>query len=289
MKLPLPSLSLFCNVRFFKRWIISQYMIATGFCCSFLHTDVVAAGGILVQKSGKRGSNKKKKKERTTVPANCEKKLNFCQKLSFPSAAGPECRSKNFNSSMEMWSRHPYLSLSSLAICSFSNCFKIKLITFKANWGSCSKIRFWTGHPLWTESQSEVLCKDLSAVSRSRLVTTGGRVFVVKAPRLWNASPEELQLTFSVSTFKSLLETHSGFSDWLFILVTVAKPQLGQLSFQIRERLRERVREWAAAVEQAREWMERGSGGSKSKLFSKDLTTKGEQKIWGGEPNSMRD
>ena len=38
-------------------------------------------------------------------------------------------------------------------------------------------------------------------------VTKGDRAFAVQAPRLWNALPEKIRLTDSLSQFTSLLKT----------------------------------------------------------------------------------
>ena len=38
--------------------------------------------------------------------------------------------------------------------------------------------------------------------------TKADRAFAVRAPRLWNDLPEEIRLAESVTSFKSLVETH---------------------------------------------------------------------------------
>ena len=48
----------------------------------------------------------------------------------------------------------------------------------------------------------------LLTIPKSRLKTKGDRAFAIRAPRLWNALPEEIRLAGSVNSFKSLLKTH---------------------------------------------------------------------------------
>ena len=48
----------------------------------------------------------------------------------------------------------------------------------------------------------------LLTIPNSRLKTKGDRPFAIRAPRLWNALPEEIRLAGSVNSFKSLLKTH---------------------------------------------------------------------------------
>ncbi|KAF7655041.1 hypothetical protein LDENG_00061700 [Lucifuga dentata] len=43
---------------------------------------------------------------------------------------------------------------------------------------------------------------------KSRLKSKGDRAFAIRALLLWNNLPEEIRLTNSVSSFKSLLKTH---------------------------------------------------------------------------------
>ncbi|KAF7644450.1 hypothetical protein LDENG_00221770 [Lucifuga dentata] len=48
----------------------------------------------------------------------------------------------------------------------------------------------------------------LLAVPKLRLKSKGDRAFAIRALLLWNDLPEEIRLTDSVSSFKSLLKTH---------------------------------------------------------------------------------
>ena len=48
----------------------------------------------------------------------------------------------------------------------------------------------------------------LKEYPKATLATRGDRAFSVKAPKLWNSLPEELRLTKSLSSVKSLLKTH---------------------------------------------------------------------------------
>ncbi|KAF7642296.1 hypothetical protein LDENG_00259970 [Lucifuga dentata] len=48
----------------------------------------------------------------------------------------------------------------------------------------------------------------LVAVAKSRLKSRGDHAFAIRALLLWNDLPEELMLSDSVSSFKSLLKTH---------------------------------------------------------------------------------
>ena len=48
----------------------------------------------------------------------------------------------------------------------------------------------------------------LLTVPKLRLKTRGDYAFTMRAPRIWNALPEEIRLAGSVNSFKSLLKTH---------------------------------------------------------------------------------
>ena len=81
-----------------------------------------------------------------------------------------------------------WASWSSVATCSFQNCFKKKiiLITFEAE--PCLALNY-VPEPITRSEPSHgpsSSAKDLLALSGSRLLTGGNRAVAVKAPQLWN-------------------------------------------------------------------------------------------------------
>ena len=92
---------------------------------------------------------------------------------------------------------------------SFRIDFKILLLTFKALNGLapsylCDMVKPYV--PTRTlRSAGRGLLKETDKVT---LVSRGDRAFSVKAPKLWNSLPEELRLSTSLLSFKSLLKTH---------------------------------------------------------------------------------
>ena len=86
--------------------------------------------------------------------------------------------------------------------------FKILLITFKAQSGlapSYIKDILIPYEPARSLRSSD---RALLTIPKSRLKTKWDRVFAIRAPRLWNALPEEIRLAGSVNSFESLLKKH---------------------------------------------------------------------------------
>ena len=92
---------------------------------------------------------------------------------------------------------------------SFRINFKILLLTFKALNGLAPSYLSEMVKPYepsrTLRSSGRGLLKEHD---KATLVTRGDRAFSVKAPKLWNSLPEELRLTKSLTSFKSLLKTH---------------------------------------------------------------------------------
>ena len=86
--------------------------------------------------------------------------------------------------------------------------FKILLISFKAQRGLApgyiTELLTRYDPPRDLRSAGKGLLK----VRTANLVTKGDRAFAVRAPKLWNALPENIRLAESLGLFKSLLKTY---------------------------------------------------------------------------------
>ena len=110
------------------------------------------------------------------------------------------------------FNRHQHItpilaSLHWLPVC-FRIDFKILLITFKARSGLAPSYIADILIPYEPARSLRSSGGALLTVPKSRLKTKGDRAFATRAPRLWNALPEEIRLAGSVDSFKSLLKTH---------------------------------------------------------------------------------
>ena len=86
--------------------------------------------------------------------------------------------------------------------------FKILLIAFKAQRGLAPPYISELLSPYIPPRDLRSSGKGLLEVRTASYVTKGQRAFAVNAPNLWNALPERIRLTDSLTLFKSLLKTY---------------------------------------------------------------------------------
>ena len=86
--------------------------------------------------------------------------------------------------------------------------FKVLLISFKAQRGLAPSYISELLSPYDPPCGLRSAGKGLLTTRTATYVTRGDRAFAVRAPRLWNALPEKIRLTDSLTSFKSLLKTY---------------------------------------------------------------------------------